>query len=93
MRTELVEAEDEDGLVDLEAEDLGLDKGKGLSVDLDKTLTGLCDAASVRCAVVFACALLRWRSRSRRLRSVPCSGRQRWRSSSCRSIARIGRPF
>ena len=91
MRTELVEAEDEDGLVDLEAEDLGLDKGKGLSVDLDKTLTGLCDASSVRCAVVFACALLR--SHSRRLRSVPCSGRQRWRSSSCRSIARIGRPF
>jgi hypothetical protein len=56
VRTELVEAEDEDGLVDLEAEDLGLDKGKGLSVDLDKTLTGLCDASSVRCAVVFACA-------------------------------------
>ena len=54
MRTELVEAEDEDGLVDLEAEDLGLDKGKGLSVDLDKTLTGLCGASSVRCAVVFS---------------------------------------
>jgi hypothetical protein len=41
LRTELVEAEDQDGLVDLEAEDLGLDEGKRLSVDLDETLTGL----------------------------------------------------
>lgn len=41
LRTELVEAEDQDGLVDLEAKDLGLDKGKRLSVDLDETLTGL----------------------------------------------------
>jgi hypothetical protein len=41
LRTELVEAEDQDGLVDLEAKDLGLDEGKGLSVDLDETLTGL----------------------------------------------------
>ena len=38
MRTELVEAENEDGLVDLESQDLGLDKGKRLSVDLDETL-------------------------------------------------------
>lgn len=43
VHTELVEAEDQDGLVDLEAEDLGLDKGKGLSVDLDETLTSLCE--------------------------------------------------
>lgn len=40
-RTELVNAEDQDGLVDLEAEDLGLDELKGLAVDLDETLTGL----------------------------------------------------
>lgn len=41
MRTELVNAEDQDGLVDLESQDLGLDQGKRLSVDLDQTLTGL----------------------------------------------------
>ena len=41
LRTELVEAEDQDGLVNLEAEDLGLDEGKRLSVDLDETLTSL----------------------------------------------------
>ena len=41
MRTELVKTKDEDGLVDLEAQDLGLDKGKRLSVDLDETLTSL----------------------------------------------------
>ena len=41
VRTELVKAEDEDGLVDLEAQDLGLDQGKRLSVDLDEALTSL----------------------------------------------------
>jgi hypothetical protein len=41
VRTELVDAEDEDGLVDLESQDLGLDEGEGLSVNLDKTLSGL----------------------------------------------------
>lgn len=37
-RTELVEAEDEDWLVDLESEDLRLNKRERLSVDLDETL-------------------------------------------------------
>lgn len=41
VRTELINAEDQDGLVDLESQDLGLDKGKRLSVDLDETLSGL----------------------------------------------------
>lgn len=41
MRTELVNAKDQDGLVDLESEGLRLDKGKRLSVDLDNALTGL----------------------------------------------------
>jgi hypothetical protein len=41
VRTELVNAEDEDGLVDLESQNLGLDKGKRLSVNLDETLSGL----------------------------------------------------
>lgn len=37
-RTELVEAKDEERLVDLEAEDLGLNERKRLAVDLDQTL-------------------------------------------------------
>ena len=41
MRTELVKTKNEDGLVNLEAQNLGLDKGKRLSVDLDETLTSL----------------------------------------------------
>lgn len=36
--TELVEAEDEDRLVDLEAKDLRLDERERLAVDLDETL-------------------------------------------------------
>jgi hypothetical protein len=41
VRTELVNTEDQDRLVDLESQDLGLNQGKRLSVDLDKTLSGL----------------------------------------------------
>jgi hypothetical protein len=66
VRTELVNAEDQDGLVDLESQDLGLDKGKRLSVDLDETLTGLDYIVST----LFECALDRGSGR------VPCSGRQ-----------------
>ena len=66
MRTELVNAEDEDGLVDLESQDLGLDQGKRLSVDLDQTLTGLNNTVSIS----FACAFDRGSG------GVPCSGRQ-----------------
>ena len=40
-RTELVNTEDQDGLVDLESEDLRLDEGQRLSVDLDEALAGL----------------------------------------------------
>ena len=39
VRTELVNAEDQDRLVDLESQNLGLDEGKRLSVD--ETLSGL----------------------------------------------------
>lgn len=44
-RTELVKAEDEDGLVDLESQDLRLNKAEGLAVDLDEALASLavCD--------------------------------------------------
>lgn len=38
---ELVEADDEEGLVDLEAEDLRLHEGEGAAVDLDETATSL----------------------------------------------------
>ena len=87
LRTELVEAEDQDGLVDLEAQDLGLDKGKRLSVDLDETLTSLFNLRK------YMSSPSRMRARARSDGSVPCSGRQRSRSSSCRSIARIERPL
>lgn len=39
--TELVNAEDQNGLVDLEAEDLWLDERERLAVDLDESLSGL----------------------------------------------------
>jgi len=48
VRTELVNTEDQDGLVDLESQDLGLDQGKRLSVDLDQTLSGLYVIVSIR---------------------------------------------
>jgi hypothetical protein len=38
---ELVEADDEERLVDLEAEDLGLDEGERAAVNLDETAAGL----------------------------------------------------
>ena len=40
-RTELVQTEEEDGLVDLEAQDGGLDEAQGLAVDLDEALARL----------------------------------------------------
>ena len=47
-RTELVETEEENGLVDLEAKDGGLDERQRLAVDLDQALAGLavCDSGS-----------------------------------------------
>ena len=41
LRTELVETKDQDGLVDLEAEDLRLDEGKRPAVNLDEALASL----------------------------------------------------
>lgn len=66
VRTELVNSEDQDGLVDLESKDLGLDEGKRLSVDLDEALSSLENMVSM----VFGCALARSSG------CVPCSGRQ-----------------
>ena len=44
---ELVQTEEEDGLVDLEAQNLGLDKAQGLAVDLDEALAllAVCDSS------------------------------------------------
>jgi hypothetical protein len=46
-RTELVQTEEEDGLVDLEAQNLGLNKAQGLAVDLDEALAllAVCDSS------------------------------------------------
>jgi hypothetical protein len=41
LRTEFIETEDEDWLVDFESKDFGLDKGQRLAVDLDETFSGL----------------------------------------------------
>jgi hypothetical protein len=41
VHTELVHADDQDGLVDLESQRLGLDQVEGLAVDLDEAFTGL----------------------------------------------------
>jgi hypothetical protein len=67
LRTELVSAEDQDGLVDLESQDLGLDEGERLSVNLDKTLAGLLN----RCKYT-----VRLRVSIVGIACVPCSGRQ-----------------
>lgn len=58
VRTELVKTEDQDGLVDLEAEDLGLDEGKRLSVDLDEALASLCES-SVWLSCEYGCVCVR----------------------------------
>lgn len=44
--TELVRAEDENGLVDLESEDLGLDEGERFAINLHEALSGfaVCDS-------------------------------------------------
>ena len=52
MRTELVNAEDQDGLVDLEAQELGLHERERLSVDFDESFAGLEHLYSVYC---FSC--------------------------------------
>lgn len=41
QRTEFVQTQDQKRLVDLESEDLRLNEGEGLAVDLDKALAGL----------------------------------------------------
>jgi hypothetical protein len=46
-RTELVQTEEEDGLVDLEAQDSGLNEAQRLAVDLDEALAllAVCDSS------------------------------------------------
>jgi hypothetical protein len=66
VRTELVHADDQDGLVDLESQRLRLDQAEGLAVDLDKSFTGLYVATQYTVS----------RVRGRGIGGVPCSGRQ-----------------
>jgi hypothetical protein len=100
VRTELVHADDQDRLVDLESQRLGLDEVEGLAVNLDESFTGLC--TSTQYAVS--------RALGRGIGGIPCSGRRLFiffsiyvfpprrrrgvayqsQSSSCRSIARSG---
>jgi hypothetical protein len=102
VRTELVNTEDQDRLVDLESQDLGLDQGKRLSVDLDKTLSGLyyqCEyIVRVRVRSWQWWCTLQWATAVGDFVSIFLRGMSgQWRSyqsrsSSCRSIARSGKP-
>lgn len=81
----------------LEAQDLGLDEGQRASVDLNETTTGLyCFEKSIvsqtiRLVFNFLKILSQQKRRQHLPReNEPCSGRRRWPSSSCRSIARSG---
>jgi hypothetical protein len=63
---ELVETDDQEGFIDLESQDLGLDEVERLSVDLNKSLSSLfpfCQYLISGCIVVLF------------IRIVPCSGR------------------
>lgn len=105
MRTELVNTEDEDGLVDLESQDLGLDEGKRLSVNLDETLSGLefhrKYAVRLRVRSWHCVCTLQWATAVGGIVSLilllalgcrAAGFAYQSRSSSCRSIARSGRP-
>lgn len=63
---ELVEADDQEGLVDLESQDLGLDQAEGLSVDLDQSLTSLFLLVSILPLSIYLSSF------------VPCSERRPW---------------
>jgi len=66
---ELVETNNEERLVDLESQDLGLDEVEGLSVDLDESFTGLFSLLSVlRRREHYATLMISF---------IPCSGRPR----------------
>ncbi len=66
---ELVQTNDQEGLVDLESKDLGLDQVEGLSIDLDESFTSL--------YFPFLSVFHLLRSPHVRVCSLsPCSGRQ-----------------
>lgn len=52
--SELVEADNQEGFVDLEPQDLGLDQVERLSVDLNQSLTSLISFLSVSYAPVYS---------------------------------------
>lgn len=77
----------------LEAQDLGLNQVKGLAVDLDETTTSL---KNIWSAFLLSCFAFEFpppsplQRTSPWISNEPWCGRQRWPSSSCRSIARSG---
>ena len=92
--SELVEADNQEGLVDLESQDLGLDEVKRLSVNLNQSLASLIPILSVSYPPVqrvivhtlqWATAVAVHNSVSQRPQST--SSVAAYLSSSCRSIA------
>ena len=65
---EFLKTDNQEGFVDLESEDLWLDKVEGLSVDLDESFTGLVPSCQYFISVVQTPTIVRL---------VPCSGRRR----------------
>ena len=94
---ELVEANDQEGFVDLESQDLGLDEVERLSVDLDQSLTSLISFLSVSYPLVHRVIVrtLQWATAVAVQIFVSTSplvinGNPAYQSSSCRNIAHSG---
>ena len=89
---ELIETDNEERLVHLKSKDLRLDEVERLSVNLDEALSA-CSILLVFLLLLHRCVLrlllLKLLLRTLSLgRTYFCTGRRRWRSSSCRSIER-----
>jgi hypothetical protein len=94
---ELVETDDQEGFVDLESQDLGLDEVERLSVDLDESLSCLISILSVSlppsvCSYRSYLAVGDGGSYSKIVSTSLSSaiGNPAYLSSSCRSIAHSG---
>lgn len=97
--SELVEADNQEGLVDLESQDLGLDEVEGLAVDLNQSLTSLIFFSSVSYPPVYLAVVrtLQWATAVAVGKFcqylAPFSNTSdvaAYLSSSCRSIAHSG---
>lgn len=99
---ELLETDNQEGFVDLESKDFGLDEVEGLSVNFDQALSSLQFTLVLHplrsSRVVWRDWYRKWMSQPAafqdRRERLPCNGPQRWRSSSCRSIGlTVLRPY